>query len=297
MDGPWDFGPDGLLPERYGLPNNLTAEEYYELLPQESGKKGKDGCGSGQCGGIAGNPGDKDLEKSVDEEVSRSTLDKELLKKQVAHDLREHAQRAGKMPGGWEDWVEAILAPPKIPWSTKFRNVYRDNFSKISAGRDDYSLSRISKRTYALPDGAIRPSLIQYAVEVGIVLDTSGSMNIESQIRPALREARGVILQSGCEQVWFMQIDAALGVKPQRVVTRHLAALKIVGRGGTSFLPAFDEVKKLKPRPRLLVYFTDGIGPAPEKQPRDLETIWCLIGDKSRISVPAPWGKVIYVES
>ena len=293
-DGPWDFGPDGVLPARYGLPEGLTAEEYFALLPPSPQQPVKNGVCSGSCGGIAGN-GDKEFEAKLDAKLSRSTMDKELLKKQVAHNIREHGRKAGKMPAGWEEWVEAILAPPKISWATKFRNVYRDNFSKISAGRDDYSLSRISKRTYAMEDGAIRPSLIQYAVEVGIILDTSASMDVEKQIRPALREARGVILQSGCDKVWFMQIDAALGVQPKRVSTRDLAALNINGRGGTDFRPAFEAAKKLKPQPRLLIYCTDGIGPAPEKKPKDFETIWCLMGEY--VQVPATWGKVIYVES
>jgi predicted metal-dependent peptidase len=156
-------------------------------------------------------------------------------------------------------------------------------------------MSRISKRTYMFPGGAIRPSLIKYEVEVALVLDTSGSMNIDTEIRPALREARDVIIQSNCEKLWFIQIDAALGCQPKRVGAADLLKLEICGRGGTDFRPVFSHAPTLRPRPRLLIYFTDGIGPAPEAAPKDMEVIWCLMGKERK--VPAKWGTIIHVES
>lgn len=296
LSGPWDFGPDGILPATYGFPNDLTAEEYYELLKSKGGQPNDKGCGSGKCGSIAGNSQDETLEGLAKElKLGKTEIDRQLLQMQVAKNIRDRGRQAGKLPGGWTEWAEALLTPTKIPWSTKLANVYRDSFSKLSSGRDEYSLSRISKRTYAMPDGALRPSLIQYDVDIAIALDTSASMDLETAIRPALREARAVIVQSGCETVWFMQIDAYLGAQPKRIRSRDLAKLEIVGRGGTSFIPAFETAVTLRPRPRLLIYLTDGIGPAPVLPPKGMETIWCLVGD--HVAVPAPWGKVIRVES
>ena len=299
LEGAWDFEPDGCLPTNFNLPLGLTMEEYYHQLPDEpkSNKGGghEKGCGSGKCGGVAGNSKDQELESALDAEYGRSELDKLSIKKSVAAAIRSHAKKAGKFPGGWEEWADVVLAPPKVRWEDKFNNVVRDCRDKLESGRDDYSLSRISKRTYMIPNGAIRPSMIRYQVEVALVLDTSGSMDMEADIKPALREARGAILGAGAEHCWFLQVDAALNCKPIRATTRNLLGLKIHGRGGTNFCPAFVEAVKLRPKPQLLIYFTDGCGPAPAKPPMGMEVIWCLMG-KHR-TVPTTWGRVIHVEN
>ena len=297
LQGPWDFGPDGVLPSKYGLPDGLTMEEYYDLLPKAphalAQARLNGGCGSGKCGSVAGGRLSDDLQ-NLSEEIGRSKADVELVKRNTAHRILDHCKRAGDLPGGWKDWAEAILAPPKIYWASKLAAIYRDSYTKIESGMDDYSLSRISKRTWVIPNGAIRPSMIRYQVEVALYIDTSASMNIDAQIRPALREARSVILQSGCDKLWFVQIDAALGCQPKRVSTSDLSRVEICGRGGTDFRPAFTHAPTLRPRPRLLIYFTDGFGPAPQTKPKGMEVIWCLMGKQSQ--PPAKWGKIVRVE-
>jgi predicted metal-dependent peptidase len=298
LDGPWDFGPDGILPSQLGFPDGLTMEEYHELLPKApqavlntrvSGK-----CGSGKCGGAAGNSPNPELELKI-QEIGRSTADIRSIKEQTARNIINHSKSAGILPGGWKEWAEALLTPAKIQWGSKLHNIYRDSFEKLESGMDDYTFSPISKRTFMFPNGAIRPSMFSLAVEVGLVLDTSGSMDIDGEIRPALREARSVILQSGNEKLWLVQIDANLGCQPKRVSAQDLLKAEIHGRGGTDFRPAFSFVPTLKPRPRLLIYFTDGIGPAPAQAPKDMEVIWCLMGKQRQ--VPTTWGRVVEVES
>lgn len=293
--GDWDFGPDGILPAHYGMPDGLTMEEYFKLLPPQAKQhvQSHGGCGSGRCGGIAGNSIDKDLEAQL-EQIGRSKADITAIKRQTASNILNHAKSAGKMPGGWKEWAEALLTPSRVPWSTKLQSIYRDSYAHLEAGADEYSYARLSKRTYAVPDGAILPYMIELAVDIALVLDTSASMNKETEIKPALREARNIILQSGNDRLWLVQIDAALGCQPQRVAAVDLLKCEINGRGGTDFRPAFTFVPTLKPRPRLLIYFTDGIGPAPARPPEGMEVIWCLMGKQRR--VPANWGRVVEVD-
>jgi predicted metal-dependent peptidase len=297
LNGPWDFG-DGLLPSKYGFPEGLTMEEYHELLPQASQApndvRSKGACGSGKCGSIAGSPSPAELEELAGA-MGRSPADITLVRKDAAQKILNHCKKAGNLPGEWKEWAEALLAPAKIHWASKLASTYRDTYSRLESGMDDYSMARISRRTYMFPGGAIRPSLIKHQVEVELVLDTSGSMDIDGEIRPAMREGRNVILQSGCDKLWFTQIDAALGCQPKRVSAADLLKVEICGRGGTDFRPAFPHAATLRPRPRLLIYFTDGIGPAPQVAPRDMEVIWCLMGKQRK--VPATWGHVVHVES
>jgi predicted metal-dependent peptidase len=61
------------------------------------------------------------------------------------------------------------------------------------------------------------------------------------------------------------------------------------GRGGTDFRPPLARLFLRQQRVDLVIYFTDGYGPAPENPPR-IPVIWCLTEDGER---PAPWGKVV----
>ena len=63
----------------------------------------------------------------------------------------------------------------------------------------------------------------------------------------------------------------------------------VQGRGGTDLRPPFEKGFLRQHRPDLLVYFTDGYGPAPDDKPR-IPVIWCLTPDGKQ---PAEWGRVI----
>jgi predicted metal-dependent peptidase len=50
------------------------------------------------------------------------------------------------------------------------------------------------------------------------------------------------------------------------------------GGGGTDFRPVFDELSKVRPRPDVLIFITDGGGWAPELPPPGIKVIWLLVG-------------------
>ncbi len=64
------------------------------------------------------------------------------------------------------------------------------------------------------------------------------------------------------------------------------------GGGGTNFIPVFEELKKLRRPPEVLVFATDGCGPAPQVQPPGMSVIWLGIGPYKQ--KPCEWG--IYIE-
>lgn len=316
-EGGWDFGPDGILPSDYGLPNGLTAEEYLARLPenpslpqkggqkqkkQQSGDGDEDDQGDGQsdepwggkCGSGAGNPADEAFEAEIDRKLGRSEADKQIIEAQVARDILEHEKTAGKIPGSWSEWAEARLVTPKVPWTQTFQNVVRQCSGAIrGSGGGDYSIRHPSSRSYIGPAGPLKPGLVDQELEIMQVIDTSGSMDLMRQIVPALQESQAAILAAGVDDCWFVEIDAAEQSVPRRVRAQDLAKIEIKGRGGTSFIPAFDIAQKLKPKPDILIYHTDGFGPAPRNPPQGIVTIWCLIGQST---VPAEWGFVVKVE-
>lgn len=295
--------------EFYKFSKGLSAEEYYDLLlqrqqqkPKGGGKKpGQEGSGGGggsgdpdphlghgKCGGAAGNPGD--LEEKVDQEIGRSSVDKKAIQRQVLEDLRQHvAQGRGNVPAGLRSLLTMDKKRSKIPWRRKFSSLLRRASGQIQSGGMDFSLSRPSRGSYAR--GIPRPGLVQQEPEVLFIEDTSGSMG-HPQLKAVRREARAIMLNLGIDRVWWMDADAAVAAPPRRVGVRDLERLAVHGGGGTDFRPALEMGMKLRPRPDIIVYLTDGDGTAPEAAPAGVVVIWAIVPSYYN-KRPAPWGHAV----
>ena len=121
---------------------------------------------------------------------------------------------------------------------------------------------------------AIRPVVMA-------IIDTSDSMI------PALLESITAELKRLARdfQVMVVECDAVIQASyPYR------GSLKMVhGRGGTDLRPPFEAKFLAKIRPDVVIYFTDGDGPAPDCPP-SMPVIWCLTPLGSR---PVAWGREI----
>lgn len=116
--------------------------------------------------------------------------------------------------------------------------------------------------------------------KVMAVIDTSGSITPEllTQIDGELsRLARHF-------EVLVVECDCAIHrAYPYRRLTQ------VYGRGGTDLRPPLQKSFLQHHQPDLVVYFTDGYGPAPERKPL-VPVVWCLTPDGKE---PARWGKKI----
>jgi predicted metal-dependent peptidase len=115
------------------------------------------------------------------------------------------------------------------------------------------------------------------------IIDTSGSISddsleaIDGELARLNRSHPVQVVEADCEV--------------HRVFRYRGRLEQVNGRGGTDFGPAL-EPSFLRPlRPGLVIYFTDGHGPAPEERPA-WPLIWCLLPGGLP---PAPWGKVIHM--
>jgi predicted metal-dependent peptidase len=116
------------------------------------------------------------------------------------------------------------------------------------------------------------------------IIDTSGSITAESleQISGELRRL------SRSHPVHVVEADSAV----QRVY-RYRGPLQLVrGRGGTDFRPALERSLLAPLRPAVILFFTDGLGEAPQKAP-PWPLIWCLTPEGEP---PAQWGGVVKME-
>jgi len=248
--------------------------------------------GSGRCGGCGGGHFDKEMEDKLDAEFGRTKADVQRIKKEALRDIRDAASSGcGNMPGGLKELLEASNEKSVVPWRTRLSQVIRRATGRIACGQSDFSLKRPSKRSYTR--GIMRPGMIDRRVEIAFVEDSSGSMGHE-QLKSARIEAAGVFAQLSIREAWFLDADTDAAMPPQRITISQLHSLPVNGRGGTDFRPAIELVQKLKPKPDVVIYLTDGDGPAPDVPPKGIEVVWCIVptpyGRK-----PANWGHLVVV--
>lgn len=280
----------------------------------KKGKKGKGGKGRGRCpfcsgpkkpqagGGWCGSGGGVPVpgepERKEVEELGRSEVELGALRRQTAEAVREAAEKSrGTVPAGLVRWADGELAPPRVDWRTKLAQVARTAVA-FRLGAVDFRYHRPSRRQSALGIGVgkpVLPALVQPVPQVGIAIDTSGSMSAK-ELSTSVSEAGGILRAVGAE-VTFLACDASVGAV-KKVRSEKELAESLVGGGGTDFAPVFRAVEKLRPRPEILVYATDGCGPAPAEPPAGLRVIWLLVGSqRQRPWFPAgEWGDFVEVD-
>lgn len=325
----WQLPPWVFYPERFGFPEGLTLERYYELLQQElanqqqsvqdmmdkssakdkspsSGKgkpdkKSSDGSGSGSgkwepkigagaCGSGGGSAVDEALEKELDAAYGKSPSEVESVRRQTLDAIEE----AVNSPGCGDipaRFKEMIKDRYKKP-DVNWRQVYRrlvQRSLQIVSGASDYSLRRPSY-TSQIVAGYIGPGLVDIQPNIVVYEDTSASMG-QPQLHQARSECYAMMRKLGIDEVTLIQGDAAVS-HCQRVRLKDLPKIDYTGRGGTNFSPLFAFIQKKLPRTNLVIVYSDGDGPAPAKAPLGYEVIWCIVRTP-HARRPARWGHLV----
>lgn len=141
---------------------------------------------------------------------------------------------------------------------------------------------------------------------LAIAIDTSASCDREL-VSTFLREVYGIFSTQENffrkMKVVFFQCDCCLQEKT--LVTNreqwesYGKNLKIKGRGGTDFTPVFREIQAMRtrgelPKPRALLFFTDGDGYYPPKP--DYETVFVLAGPQKHPELVPKWAKTLTLD-
>lgn len=308
------------------MPAGLTADEYYDRLPtppqddgdggqgQGEGQGGEAGDGApqradgneggpadGNCGsGAGGEPFEGEPEAdTLDEDGNavgeRAQGELDQAADAVARQAQEHAKAQGNLSAGFRVWADAATRPPEVPWERKLRRAGRAVTDKLGRGRQTYR--RPHRRAICMGAHPRNPLMAiheQTLCRVWFVIDTSGSMSHADHIA-AISELMGVVRNGG--EVYILACDSAVQGEPVKLprsmsATKRLLHDLLKGGGGTDFRPAFEAAEKCPPRqrPDLIVFATDGYGPAPATA--TVPTIWLITpGGK----VPAAYGEAIHV--
>lgn len=280
---------DALIPERFGFPDGLAAEEYYALLVPPFDTGSLEGAGIGTAAMDEAGKKDAGQERepvdTLDDHEPWAEADATpvALADEMVRGMARDAFRAsdGEVPADLRPLVEGMLAPSPIPWRQVLHQfvatagrVGRQTTWKSEHRRFEHTTPGIRKR---------------HRLNLLVGIDVSESTDIaelrEAFARELIRIARGrdariTVLYANSR---IRRIDSFKG--------SSFVAEVYTGGGFTDLRPVFDHARTMHPGPAAVIYLTDGIGPAPESM--EFPTLWVLTREGER---PAPWGVELRLE-
>jgi predicted metal-dependent peptidase len=261
LEIPEAFPP--LLPKQLGLRKGKLAEFYYDALEKEVRSTSGEWEGvSDEGSGVHGQKRWWELPADDKRAPARSEIDKELIRREVAEELRQR-KSWGDIPADWKRWAEEVLNP-KVNWRELLKRKVRGALTIGTGQRIDYSFARPHRRAEVY-DPVLPPSLQgDFLPRIACVVDTSGSMS-KRELAQALAEVRKV-LETFRLPITVIPCDA-VPYEPIRVFTSSQAQrLKLRGGGGTNMIAGIEAALKLRPIPDVVIVLTDGYTPFPPKR-------------------------------
>jgi len=198
-----------------------------------------------------------------------------------------HAKMIGKFPAGMEE-VIGRLVNNKVNWK---RLLHKYLTNEVFS---DYNWARPSRRSSAI--GTYLPAHKKENIQVVIAIDTSGSIS-QQDLTQFVSEIVHIIKSTSNIKAFVMQCDADLQneLEVRNGDIPKILDMKIRGRGGTSFAPVIEKMKKDKRDIKLLIYLTDGYGSKVERQRLPFDIVWVLTKNGSDELIKDS-GKVIKME-
>lgn len=278
-----------VLPAHLGARDYEPWERYYldALRTPPRGRIPSPQCGSGATGIQAeweiGSPADTGVH-GIEE------ADLRTIREQVARDTLQHAQRAGRIPGGWTEWATEVLRPRPKPWR-QILDGYIRTVIQLAAGYRHYTYSRPSRRQDER-SSIILPAMRSPVPKIAMVGDTSGSMTVRllGLVRGLVRD----ICASLGAQLIFFATDAAVHGDAQRVSDGR--EIVLAGRGGTDMAVGIEHAIQ-ETRPDAVLVATDCVTPWPTFAPRVPVIVAALGNEHDAISRVPPWARVVTVEA
>jgi predicted metal-dependent peptidase len=230
----------------------------------------------GDCGGSVWA---EDIEEAIKKAVGKlieEAID-DMPKEDMPKEIEEAIKSQGNCPGS-EFYRLQHKISGEIDWTSKLRKYV----GRATSVRPIYH--RPNRR---FPDlVGIIPGKARIGVKprVMCVIDTSGSMS-DSFLEMIDGELR--VLSKSEKEVLIVECDERIhGVYPYK------GLLELHGRGGTDFRPPLEKEFLQKWKPDLVIFFTDGFGPAPETKP-SVPVLWVLTPNGEQ---PCSWGDVIQMK-
>lgn len=209
----------------------------------------------------------------------------ERTRGRVVSAARQVERMCGRLPASLSRLLPELLDP-----SLRWQELLAQFVTSCYAGKRRW----LPPSRRHVGQGLYLPSLRGERLKAVVTLDTSGST--QNEIPLFFAELNGLLGSFGDYELTVIQCDAAI----QDVSTfsnyspcpgQYLKKAK--GLGGTNFRPVFDYIGQHPEIDHsLLIFFTDGYGPAPALPP-SCPVLWLLCRDGKK---PAEWGTVVYMQ-
>lgn len=275
-----DVPPDALHNSKFIKGTDELYEAYRKVFRSNPPAQKPDGTGnSGSGGGFDYHlaPGTGDGKDPDEAQAERSDTEwKNAIAGAVAA-----AKAMGKLPLGIERLLSEVLEP-EIDWAEKLATALNRRIGKDGATWENLDTDLIIR-------GIGAPGRRSYgAGTIRVAVDTSGSID-QTMMDRFMGEVSGILDNAHPERLILLQCDAAIHECVECQDTQDLYQRKILGGGGTSFVPVFDRIEEDGGPTDVLIYFTDGYGTFPKSAP-NYPVIWATVGIDEY-----PWGDVIQV--
>ena len=227
-----------------------------------------DACGSA-CDGI---PRGTDLPPDADV-GGVGKVQADGIRGQVAIEYLEAQKTRGTKPGEAMRWAKHVTEP-EIAWESLLARATRRAIGWTS-GRHSPTWTRPSRRQASQPD-ILQPGWRRPVPTVAIVVDTSASVD-DRLLGKAMGEVEGALAGLGVRggSVAVIACDASVGAVGR---VRKATDAVLVGGGGTDMRVGIAAASALRPRPDLIVVFTDGYTPWPAAAPPGSLVIAAILG-------------------
>lgn len=292
--GGWAVLPDWAYPRQFGLSDGHTQEQYFEALKQiaekvqSGGGKHSLGCGSCMKKSTEGMSAEAKAQAAA---AGRAEVAVDRLVQSTLQSMSNHIKTRGTIPGFSLEEIELALQPAVVPWQQELSYAMRKAAGQIVSGGSDLSKARPSKRSYTR--GILIPGLIHRALEVAFVVDTSGSMGAKD-FSEAVAEAADVSSKLQVPHAWLLHADTDVAFCQRLSIQALKTKKEFHGRGGTDFTAAVEKLTRLRPRPQLALYFTDGYGAVNPTPPPGIHVIW-VITTSGEAAPDPPYGRVVRI--
>ena len=220
------------------IPNNLSAEQYYDLLPEDPDSESEDS----ECEGNGDGEGSEDFYDGLwkdnpmdNHDIWEESEGDELLKKDLTKRMIEKSteKSRGNLPAELGIFMDIWSRKPQISWKKVLKN--------IASNKKANKVSTIMRKSRRFPN---RPEVRGFKKDrdfvIVVVLDVSGSMS-NDEIITGLNEIKEVatLTQS---KVKIIQVDTEV----HAVEDFEPKKFKRSAGGGTEMLPAWRYIKENK---------------------------------------------------
>ena len=239
-----------ILPDQFpgkSVPSNLTAEQYYELLPKEykDGSGGGQGQGSGSQGNGPGNGQLGDHGKWAESEGDKELQD-DIAKNMIERSISNTQKARGNLPSQVSDWLALVTRKREVNW----KNVLRSIVGNKRVG----SKRTLLRRDRRLPNFEwIKGRTKDRKFDLLLVSDVSGSVS-DTALTALWGEVRHICDVTNTP-VHLIQVDTC-PCKPEQL-KKNTRTIERKACGGTILHPALEMAEKHKLDYQAIVVTTD----------------------------------------